>query len=227
MTQAMQDGIIAPQGLCAHGRGESFDYLLGEKTIPSANLAEKYAAALLLLAQHPIISVNGNTAVLAAPKIAELQAATGALVEIGLFHRTDERIRMITDLLRTAGVDVTTGKAERLLPLSHDRAFCLRHGIFEADVIIVPLEDGDRAEVLVGLGKKVITIDLNPLSRTSCCATLPIIDEVSRALPVITGYAQTMTADEAKVALEEMPAASWFLKSALDTISQRLVYVLD
>ena len=36
------------------------------------------------------------------------------------------------------------------------------------------------------MGKKVIAIDLNPLSRTAKKATLTIVDEVTRALPVIT-----------------------------------------
>jgi len=227
LAQAMQDGIVAPEGLCAHGRGEAFDYLLGEVTIPSAKKAEQCAAALFHVAKHPVISVNGNTAVLGAPEIARLQKATGAMVEVGLFHRTKERIRMITDLLTAAGVVVARGEAEHLLPLSHDRAFCLRNGIYEADLVLVPLEDGDRAQALIELGKKVITIDLNPLSRTSRSATLPIIDEVTRALPEIASYAASMTVDEAASILTAMPEQSWFLQAALDTISQRLSHVLD
>jgi len=226
LAQAMLDGIVAPEGLSAHGRGEAFDYLLGEVTIPSAKKAEQCAAAMFHMAKHPVISVNGNTAVLAAPEIAALQKATGALVEVGLFHRTEERIRKITDLLSAAGAVVTQGEAERLLPLSHDRAFCLRGGIYEADLVLVPLEDGDRAQALVGLGKKVITIDLNPLSRTSQTATLPIIDEVTRALPEITAYASEMTEDDALAILAVMPEQIWFLQAALDTISQRLSTIL-
>jgi 4-phosphopantoate--beta-alanine ligase len=227
LAQAMQDGIVAPEGLSAHGRGEAFDYLLGEVTISSAKKAEECAAALFHMAKHPVISVNGNTAVLAASEIASLQKATGALVEVGLFHRTRERIRMITDLLTAAGVVVAQGEAERLLPLSHDRAFCLRSGIYEADLVLVPLEDGDRAQALIELGKKVITIDLNPLSRTSRCATLPIIDEVTRAMPEITAYASLMTRDEAISIINVMPEQIWFLQAALDTISERLSHVLD
>jgi 4-phosphopantoate--beta-alanine ligase len=218
----MRDGIVAPEGLCAHGRGESFDYLLGEETIVSAREAARCAAALFFVAKHPVISINGNTAVLAAPLVAALQKATGAMVEIGLFHRTDERILMITNLLTAAGVQVAKGEAERLLPLSHDRAFCLRHGIYEADLVLVPLEDGDRASALVGLGKTVITIDLNPLSRTSRTATLPIIDEVTRALPLIASYAASLTPEKATFILDSLPEATWFLQAALDTISERL-----
>ena len=50
-------------------------------------------------------------------------------------------------------------------------------GIEKADVVLVPLEDGDRCEALIALGKD-IAIDLNPLSRTSRTATVTIVDEV-------------------------------------------------
>ena len=59
---------------------------------------------------------------------------------------------------------------------------CSADGIEKADVVLVPLEDGDRCEALIALGKEVIAIDLNPLSRTSRTATVTIVDEVSRAL---------------------------------------------
>src|SRR6266566_3532976 len=62
------------------------------------------------------------------------------------------------------------------------RAVSHQDGIFGADVVLVPLEDGDRAEALVRMGKVVISIDLNPLSRTSQRATIPIVDELTRAI---------------------------------------------
>ena len=46
----------------------------------------------------------------------------------------------------------------------------------------MPLEDGDRCEALVALGKQVLVIDLNPLSRTARMAHVTIVDEVSRAM---------------------------------------------
>ena len=49
----------------------------------------------------------------------------------------------------------------------------------------MPLEDGDRAEALVKNGKKVITIDLNPLSRTSQKATITISDNITRVIPLL------------------------------------------
>ncbi|HII98985.1 MAG TPA: phosphopantothenate/pantothenate synthetase [Methanoregula sp.] len=196
LAAAAREGVLALEGLTAHGRGEAFDYLIGERTTQSALLAERTAAALILSARHPVISVNGNTAALAAEEIAALQAATGARVEVNLFHRTEERVRLIEELLTRAGVDVFSGPAELLLPLSHDRAWCRREGMFLADLILVPLEDGDRCEALMKMNKTVIAIDLNPLSRTARAASLTIVDELTRALPGITRAAQELDASE-------------------------------
>ncbi len=41
------------------------------------------------------------------------------------------------------------------------------------------------AEALVNLGKKVIAIDLNPLSRTARTAHVTIVDELTRCLPLL------------------------------------------
>ena len=70
----------------------------------------------------------------------------------------------------------------RIRGLEGPRSLCSADGIEKADVVLVPLEDGDRCEALIALGKEVIAIDLNPLSRTSRTATVTIVDEVSRAL---------------------------------------------
>jgi 4-phosphopantoate--beta-alanine ligase len=56
-------------------------------------------------------------------------------------------------------------------------------GIGDADVVLVPLEDGDRAEALRKTGKIVIAIDLNPMSRTSQAATVTIVDNIIRVIP--------------------------------------------
>lgn len=185
MAECARNGIVALESLTSHGRGEAFDYMIGERTTSSALIAEKTAAAFLLTAENPVISVNGNNAALAAKEIAELQHVTGAKVEVNLFHRTEERVKKIENFLRENGVDVFSGPVERLLPLSHDRALCRREGIFSADVILVSIEDGDRCEALIKMGKTVIAIDLNPLSRTARAATLTIVDELTRALPNI------------------------------------------
>lgn len=219
-------GIVSLEGLTSHGRGEAFDYLLGEKTSESARRAEKTAAALLRTAKHPVLSVNGNTAALAAREIALLQKASGALVEVNLFHRTPERVQQIETVLHDAGADVFSGEAERLLPLSHDRAWCRREGMFAADVVLVPLEDGDRCEVLVGMGKKVIAIDLNPLSRTAKTATLTVVDEVTRALPEIA-QACTALSDEKCRSLVAALDNRVFLQEAKEEMARRLLHALD
>lgn len=221
-----KSGVVSWEGLTAHGRGEAFDYLLGEKTSESARLAERIAAALLLSARHPVISVNGNTAALAAPEIAALQKASGALVEVNLFHRTEARVQQIEDLLRSAGAEVFSGKAERLLPLDHDRAWCRREGMYSADVILVPLEDGDRAEALVGMGKTVIAVDLNPLSRTARKATLTIVDELTRALPEISRACYDLTEKESERIIATLDN-KFLLSEAIRAMTGRLNHALD
>lgn len=226
LAESVKKGIVSPEGLIAHGRGEAFDYFMGERTSASALLAERTAAALLLAARHPVISVNGNAAALAGREIAELQEASGALVEVNLFHRTEERVHLIEDLLRNAGADVFSGPAECLLPLSHDRAWCRREGMFSADVIMVPLEDGDRCEALVKMGKTVIGIDLNPISRTSRRATLTIVDELTRALPNITGACRTLSDTERRELLASLDN-NYLLSEAIREMTMRLSHALD
>jgi 4-phosphopantoate--beta-alanine ligase len=226
LAKCAQKGIVAIEGLTAHGRGEAFDYLIGERTTGSALIAERTAAAFLVTARHPVISVNGNTAALAAPEISALQKASGARVEVNLFHRTEARINKIEDLLRESGVDVSSGSAEQLLPLSHDRAWCRRDGIFSADVVLVPLEDGDRCEALVNMGKTVIAIDLNPISRTARFATLTIVDELTRALPHITHACQEISEPE-KINLISSVDNHYLLSEAIREMTVRLSYALD
>src|SRR5208337_3459235 len=226
LADCARRGIVSWEGLISHGRGEAFDYLLGEKTSQSALRAGRTAAALLRTANRPVISVNGNTAALAAREIALLQKASGAIVEVNLFHRTPERVQQIEALLRDAGADVFSGEAERLLPLSHDRAWCRREGMYTADVVLVPLEDGDRCEALVGMGKTVIAIDLNPLSRTAQHATLTIVDEVTRALPEITRACAELSAED-RTRLLATSDNHYLLSEAIREITMRLAHALD
>jgi 4-phosphopantoate--beta-alanine ligase len=182
--------------LIAQGRGEAFDYLLGEETIPSADDAERVAAALLLTAEQPVLSVNGNVAALVPGEIVDLAAATGADIEVNLFNRTDERMTRIADHLREHGAtDVNGLTADGRIPgLDHERAKVDADGIGAADVVLVPLEDGDRAEALAAMDKEEIVIDLNPLSRSAQSAAVPIIDNIIRAVPNITEHARTLRA---------------------------------
>ncbi|MDN7023566.1 phosphopantothenate/pantothenate synthetase [Methanoculleus sp. FWC-SCC1] len=226
LADAAREGIVALEGLTAHGRGEAFDYLIGERTTESALLAARTAAALLTTAHCPVISVNGNTAALAAGEIADLQKASGALVEVNLFHRTETRIHRITALLEEHGVNVLAGRAERLVPLSHDRALCLPDGIGSADVVLVPLEDGDRCAALRAMGKQVITIDINPLSRTARTATLTIVDELTRALPNITTACAGLDSAAAADLIGSLDN-TYLLRAAITEIQKRLEHALD
>ncbi|HZK29765.1 MAG TPA: 4-phosphopantoate--beta-alanine ligase [Methanoregula sp.] len=226
LAECAKKGIVAWEGLTAHGRGEAFDYLIGERTTESALFAERVAAALLLKARHPVISVNGNTAALAAPEISALQKACGARVEVNLFHRTETRIKKIETLLLKSGVAISTGNAEQLLPLSHDRAWCRRDGIFSADVVLVPLEDGDRCQALVDMGKTVIAIDLNPLSRTARSATMTIVDELTRALPHITQACYEISMDEKEKLINSVDN-HYLLSEAIREMTVRLSFALD
>ena len=117
IADSAKTGLVAMEGVAAHGRGETFDYLIGEVTTPSAARAEEMAAAVLWNAKCPVISVNGNTAALATSEIADLQQASGAMVEVNLFHRTEKRMQLITSRLEDAGVTVLSGTAERFIPL--------------------------------------------------------------------------------------------------------------
>ena len=181
--------IVAKQGLIAHGRGEAFDYLLGEQTCLPALSAIKAAASALIEAKNPVISVNGNVVALAAREVARLSKVSGAKVEINLFHRTPERIAGLTKIMEKVGIDALGENANDKIPgLSSERAKCCSGGIGSADVVLVPLEDGDRCEALVKMGKKVITIDLNPLSRTAQTAHITIVDELTRCLPLLSDF---------------------------------------
>ncbi|MGP8147700.1 MAG: phosphopantothenate/pantothenate synthetase [Thermoplasmata archaeon] len=193
LAEAHRHGLVVPEGLIAQGRGEAFDYLLGERTTPGARRAERAAAEWLLAARHPVVSVNGNVAALAANEVAALaRAVPGLDVEVNLFHRTGSRARQVAAALHAAGIRRVLGvRPTATIPrLPSDRAKVDRRGILDADVCLVPLEDGDRTEALRALGKRVISIDLNPLSRTSRAADLPIVDEVRRALAEVAAQAE-------------------------------------
>jgi len=226
ISKAMQSGIVHETGLIAHGRGEAYDYLLGETTIKLADDAEKVAAAALLCANNPVISVNGNVVALAAEECISLSESIPAKLEVNLFHRTDERINKIVNLLKNHGAkDVYGSTADAQIPgLDHNRGLCDKEGIFSAEVILVPLEDGDRCQALRDMGKKVIAIDLNPLSRTARTANITIVDNVTRAVPNIEKWV-TKLKDENKQTLDEM-VDSWdnkkMLREVNSFISKRL-----
>ncbi len=186
MVEAYNNGILSDSGLIAHGRGEAFDYLIGEQTTLPASKATQAAAAALLLAEYPVISVNGNTAALVSNEIVELSKRLHAKLEINLFYRTSERIKRIKKVLLDAGaVEVLGAETEsiNIKGLEGPRSRSSKKGVIQSDTVMVPLEDGDRVEALVSQDKLVITIDLNPLSRTSQKASITIVDNIVRAIP--------------------------------------------
>ena len=187
LSELSKEGILAPTGLIAHGRGEAFDYLLGERTVPAANEAAKVAAAHLLEARRPIITVNGNAAGLCAKGLISLANAIPARLEVNIFHRTPGRIERLCNYLEElGGRDILGREQDALLKgIESDRARCSSEGIGSADVVLIPLEDGDRASALAAAGKVVLAIDLNPLSRTAIAADVAVVDEITRAVPNI------------------------------------------
>lgn len=186
---AAEKGMLAGSAMIAHGRGEAFDYLLGERTTSSALQATRQALATLQVAKNPVLSVNGNVAALACDEMLRLADALSCAVEVNIFYRTPERMEAIlthmNERKQVLGLEVPVlGHAPdaRIPGLKGPRAACHREGILESDAILVPLEDGDRCQALVAMGKEVIVIDLNPLSRSAQQASITIVDELSRAL---------------------------------------------
>jgi 4-phosphopantoate--beta-alanine ligase len=183
-------GVVVKSGLIAHGRGEAFDYLLGEVTIAPALFATRAAAAALILAEHPVLSVNGNTAALVPKEVVSLGKLIPADLEVNLFYRNRRRELAVKAALIKAGASKVLGVGSsasgRIPELFSERRRVDPRGIFSADVVLVPLEDGDRTMALKKMGKFVVTIDLNPLSRTSQTATITIVDNIVRAMPNLT-----------------------------------------
>lgn len=193
LEEGFRKGIVAPAGMIAHGRGEAFDYLLDEKTAPDAQKQIEAAAAMLLLAKNPVISVNGNTTALCAGEIVRLAITIPAKIEVNLFYRTKKRLALIEKEFRELGVKIPGASKTKKVPgLKSKRQFVDANGIWTADVVLVMLEDGDRTEFLHRMRKKVIAIDLNPLSRTARKADITIVDNVTRAVPLLAEKIRAM-----------------------------------
>lgn len=194
IKKAYNEGILADSGMIAHGRGETFDYLLGEKTTETGKIATKIGAQLLLNEKNSLISINGNVTALVANEIIELAYLTESKIEINLFYRTPQRVANIelklmeNDFVKKGLVEVLGKNNEDLKyidGIKSPRATASENGIYNADLVLVSLEDGDRCEVLKESGKFIIAIDLNPLSRTAQMADLTIIDNIVRSIPLL------------------------------------------
>jgi len=187
LVDGFKNGIVVPHGLIAHGRGEAFDYLLGERTTKYAYEAEKAAVCLLLLSKKSIISVNGNTAALCARDLVTLSNVTKSRIEVNLFHKSVARSNAIAKILKKEDAFDVLGLDDKskimIKDISSNRKYVDKNGIMNSDTIFVALEDGDRTESLVKKGKKVISVDLNPLSRTAIASNITIVDNIIRVIP--------------------------------------------
>lgn len=194
IIEGMKNLIVAEAGLIAHGRGECFDYILGEKTTQTAKLAVKAAVAALLTAEKPVISINGNVAALIPEELVSLSKVLKAPLEINLFYQKEGRIEAIKNILHQAGATKIYGtdinKMVELEGLESNRRKV--ELIADADVVMVPLEDGDRTEALKKLNKTVIAVDLNPLSRTALWADITIVDNIVRTVPEMIKVAKKL-----------------------------------
>lgn len=203
LVDGFDKGLVAKEGLLAQGRGEAFDYLLGEKTSKSAKQSIRAAAAQLLLAEMPVISVNGNIAALCPKQIVRLSKQIKAKLEVNLFYSNEKRKQAIIEVLKKNGAREILGtnptNSTKLSGIDSARRIVDKNGIFAADVVVVPLEDGDRTLALRKAGKTVITFDLNPLSRTSQTASITIVDNVTRALDLLIAESKKLSKKNKKV----------------------------
>ena len=189
LVKGFRDGAVACEGLIAQGRGEAFDYIIGEKTCDSAYKAIEAAAAMLVLAKKPVISVNGNAAALVPHETVELSYILGCPVEVNLFYGSYEREKVIEGILQDCGAHSVLGvgddATEKIPGLDHTRGKVSPKGIYCADVVLVPLEDGDRTQALSAMGKKIVTVDLSPFSRSAQAADVTIVDNIVRCYPLL------------------------------------------
>ena len=202
LVEGFDNGLVAKEGLLAQGRGEAFDYLLGEKTGKPALHAIKAAAAQLLVAKMPVISVNGNIAALCPKQVVKLSKQINAKLEVNLFYTNEKRKKAIIKTLKENGADEILGSktssSRKLSGIDSARRIVDKDGVFVADVVLVPLEDGDRTMALRKAGKTVITFDLNPLSRTSQTANITIVDNVTRAIDLLINELKKLSKNDKK-----------------------------
>jgi 4-phosphopantoate---beta-alanine ligase len=184
LVEGFRMGLVVPHGLISHGRGEAFDYLIGEVTTKMALESEIAAASLLLISEAPIISVNGNTASLCALQLVKLSDLTNSLLEVNLYHKSKQRSKAIASHLTKNGAKKVYGITPNrtIEGIASNRKYVDKNGIYKADTVLIAVEDGDRAEALIKLGLNVIAIDINPLSRTAQNANITIVDNIVRAL---------------------------------------------
>ncbi len=195
LIDGFKTGLATDSALIAHGRGEAFDYLLGEKTWDFAQEAIAVSSALLLQAKNPVLSVNGNTASLAGSEIVDLaKELAGLVLEVNLFYHSEERSAKIAAHLKGLGatrvVEAWVDSPLILPDIASKRRAMHKEGIAKADLVLVALEDGDRCEALVKAGYQVVCIDLNPMSRSARATQVTIVDELLRTIKLLSTQIQ-------------------------------------
>jgi 4-phosphopantoate--beta-alanine ligase len=125
--------------------------------------------------------------VLCAKDLVTLSNVTKSRIEVNLFHKSTARTNAIASILRKEDAFDVLGlhnKSKTIIKrVSSNRKYVDKDGIMNSDTIFLALEDGDRTESLVRMGKQVISVDLNPLSRTAIASNITIIDNIVRAIP--------------------------------------------
>ncbi len=232
LEEALDEGILAKAGLIAHGRGEALDYIIGERTIEPAEKALEAMAASFIVAENPVISVNGNVTALVPEEIIKLSKASNAKIEVNLFYKTEERVKKIKQKFHekdpeTKLYGLQKNKDLKSIPkLDSKRGKVDPEGIWKADMVFVPLEDGDRTEALLDMNKKVVTVDLNPLSRTGRKANITVVDNITRCLPKLTEKIQKMKKEKAEKILKNYDNKK-ILSEVLTHMSNRLQDLAD
>ncbi len=229
IIEGLEKTVVTRAGLFAHGRGEAFDYIMSEKTLPAAENAMNVAIAMLLLARHPVLSVNGNVAALVPDAYVKLAEVLGAKLEVNLFYREPGREGAIKEVLVKAGATEILGLGDvpptTLAGLESDRRIVDPRGIAAADVVMVPLEDGDRTEALRKAGKKIIAVDLNPLSRTAQWAHVTICDNIVRCIPKMIEIARAFKHGKSRGELEALVACHDNAKVLSNVIKEIIAYL--
>lgn len=156
----------------------------------------------------------------------------GAGLEVNIFYDKEGRREAIREVLQSHGAEIVYGvdDLDALIPgLESSRGRVSSRGIYISDVVFVPLEDGDRTEALKRMGKIVITVDLNPLSRTSRKADITIVDNIVRAVPKMIEIANkySMMSRESLIDIVNRYDNNSVLAETLSYIINRLNNIID
>ena len=139
LVDGFNNNLVAKEGLLAHGRGEAFDYLIGEKTTKSAKNAIKAAAHILNQAQKSVISVN--VTLVPTPPILKI---TDSKIEVNLFYSSEKRKKAISKILRKSGAKEILGmdkkQSTKLKGIDSARRIVDKSGIFSKFLVRIKEE---------------------------------------------------------------------------------------